>query len=323
MHDYEQVSQSFSKHGYKCMEFLGKGGFSDVFLCYSHKYKQEFAIKRTFKHKLSEIEYKYLVSLNHTNIIRLYDSFEDDSAQYLVMDYCQNRTIKEKGRLTYENFIHYAKQILEAVAYCHSHQIAHRDIKPENIFLDKYDHVKLADFGMAKHFDYHVKSAEKCGTIKYFAPEMFQCIEVDPFKADIWSLGITFFVMATGFFPFNFHSREELELMITKGEIDFTQIDLDPKIIFLIKKMTIKSQHNRPSAENLLELSIFKKSHPISYRRTHSNNNFRKSLPVDFKFSGDDGLNKLQFDDVLSYKEINRFPKLRRKSSNFIPFRTF
>lgn len=189
----EQNIETLKQHGYTYIRNLGSGSFSDVLLCQSTKYNQCFAIKRAIKHHISVDEYKHLISLHHPHIIKLYDTFEDDEAQYLVFDYCQNGTISERGRLTIENFIQLSKQILEAVAFCHSHNIAHRDLKPENIFLDQYNHIKLADFGMAKQFQLNGKSTEKCGSIMFCPPEMFVHQEIDPFKADIWALGITFF----------------------------------------------------------------------------------------------------------------------------------
>lgn len=334
MFDQEEINKSLSKHEYEYLKFLGKGGFSNVFLCYSKKYKQEFAIKRIIKFKFSEYEYNNLISLNHSNIIRLYDVFEDDSSQYLVMDYCSQGTLKEKGALSYDKFVYYAKQILEAVAYCHSLSIAHRDIKPDNIFISQYDHVKLADFGIAKHFDSQSKSSEKCGTFKYFPPEMFQYQDVNPFKADIWSLGITFFYMATGYFPFQGSSRDKIERKIQHGEIDFTKFHLDPRIQYLIKKMTAKSYQNRPSAEQLLELPMFKKNanalnekiNAISNYRFKSSFNISKSLELELKgnsSSGNETPNKNQFFDIHSYKELNHFKNLRRLNSYFPPKKTF
>lgn len=218
MIDIQQKQKTLINHGYEYKRILGKRGFSSVLLCESKKYNHDFAVKMVIKHKLTDDEYNTLISLNHPNIIKIYDAFEDKSAQYLVMEYCPNGTIEEKGCLTYDQFIYYAKQILEALSYCHSIKIVHRDIKPQNIFLDQYDHIKLADFGMAKHYEDDSKSSEKCGSIKYFAPEMFQYKEICLFKADIWALGITFFHMATGCYPFQANSQEELKEYILIGE---------------------------------------------------------------------------------------------------------
>ena len=156
MIDWEQYQQTLSEHGYK-YKTLGKGGFSSVLLCESNKYLQDFAIKRVIKHRMTECEYKTMISLSHQNIIQLYDSFNDDYAHYLVMEYCPNGTLSQKGCLSYDKFIFYTKQILESISFCHSIYIAHRDIKPDNILFDQYDHIKLVDFGK------DAKSSQKCG----------------------------------------------------------------------------------------------------------------------------------------------------------------
>lgn len=331
----EAVNHVLTSNGYEYVKFLGNGGFSDVFLCYSKKYNKEFAIKRTVKHKLTDFEYKNLACLNNKNIIRLYDIFEDETAQYLVIDYCPNGTMKMKGNLPYLKFVYYAKQILEVVAYCHLNNIAHRDIKPDNIFIDQYDTVKLADFGMANKFENGEKSSEKCGTLKYLSPEMLSHSEVDPFKADIWALGITFFFMATGKFPFENKSREKLEYLIIKGEINFTKYGIDHRIQYLLKKMLNKSLEDRPTAEKLLEFPIFHKNalsekifgkSEIVGHKMQSCSNIEKANPAfinENKINNNELANKVQLIDLHSYKYINCFQSCRKLNDHFVPIKTF
>lgn len=255
--EVDQIKDFISQHGYEYQSFLGKGSYSSVILCQSRKYNKQFAMKRAIKRQILLQEYSTLISLNHPNIISLYDSFEDDFYKYLVMDYCPNGTLHEKKRLPYNKFIVYAKQILEGLSYCHSHNIAHRDIKPENIFLDQYDHVKIGDFGFAKQFDNNEKSKEKLGSITFLAPEMLTFQGVCPFKADIWALGITFFFMATGDYPFKSSCREDLQKLIINGDVNLNKYQVDQRVRFLINKMTIKDPKNRSTAEELLRLPIF------------------------------------------------------------------
>lgn len=259
----EKIKETISNHGYEYLDLIGKGGFSCVYLCYSRKYNQNFAVKKAIKHKCTEYEYNTLVSLSHSYIIKLYDSFEDDESQYFVLEYCQNGTIRQKGVLQFDQFVFYAKQILEAIAYCHSNQIAHRDIKPDNIFLDQYDHIKLADFGMAKQFENQKRSNEMCGSFKFFSPEMVEEQEICPFKADIWALGITFFYMAVGSYPFKKKDTDDIRRAIIYGELDFGNHKVNPEVRYLINKMITKNPEARPTAEKLLKLPVFQ-SHKIS-----------------------------------------------------------
>ena len=338
MDQIQQIKETLSKHGYEYMDFLGKGGFSNVLLCQSKKYNQDFAIKRAINHRLTEDEYTHLISLDHPSIIKLYDAFNDEHAQYLVMEYCINGTIQEKGKLSYEKFTHYAKQILEAISFCHSNKIAHRDIKPDNIFLDHYDHIKLADFGMAKSFDEDSKSSDKCGSLMYLSPEFFLYQEINPFKADIWALGITFFYMATGNYPFHYKSREELVQLISRGEIDFFQYEIHPKIQLLIKKMTIKDQNNRPDVEKLLEMPLFSKNKktPILGSKSHKTfiSGFRthgitmnKSVTFDssrITTEDDNHVSQSNLVEVHSYRRLNIYPRIRRVNGRIqVPINSF
>lgn len=258
-YEIEQIKETLEQNGYEYKEFLGRGSFADVLLCQSKQNQLLFAIKKSLKLQVTEEEYKNLIALSHPYIVNLYGSFDNDCEQYLVMEYCPNGTIKQKGKLSYEKFVYYSKQILEAVAYCHSNKIAHRDIKPENIFIGQYDHVKLADFGMAKKFENNEKTNEKCGSFMFLSPEMFQHHEICPFKADIWALGVTFFNMATGTFPFKNKSRDGYKEMVVNGEIDFNKYDIHPKIKSLLARMLTKNSEHRLSAEKLLEMPIFSK----------------------------------------------------------------
>ena len=212
--------------------------------------------------------------------------------------------------------------MLDAIYYCHSNNIAHRDIKPDNIFIDHYNHIKLADFGFAKQFDDNTKSTERCGSLNFIAPEMIQCQEIDPFKVDIWALGITFFFMSTGLYPFKGNSREELKEAILYGDLNYSNCNVDPRIRFLIGKMTAKNPVSRPTADKLLKLPIFtsintKKNllFPVNSRRnsyttcgsSQANFNLPKSVTFDQNQSIQvaDDKKQITLDYVHTYKLIN------------------
>lgn len=334
MIEVEQIQETLSSHGYDYKKYLGEGSFSNVVLCQSQKYKDYFAVKRAVKNRLTASEYNTLISLIHPNIIRLYDSFDDKEAQYLVMEYCSNGTLFQKGALPYEKFVCYAKEILEALAYCHSLKIAHRDIKPENIFIDKYDHIKLADFGMSKQFEYEGKTKEKCGSLMYIAPEMLRNDEFCPFKADIWALGITFFFMATGRHAFQCTSREELKKMIFFGDLNFLDFPIDQRIRFLITKMTTLDLKSRPTAEKLLKLPMFSststlksliltdksKKHSFSagYCTPFNLDSVRSGrLDNGFKSADDDIARQVPMSNIHSYRGINLYPQIQRNNRRF------
>lgn len=319
----KQTIQTILDHGYEFKRIIGKGGFSTVYLCYSIKYNQDFAIKQARKDKITKYEFDMLVSLNHPNIIRIYDVFEDESSQYLVMEYCPNGTILQKGKLEYDQFVSYSKQILDALDYCHSKNIAHRDIKPENILIDNYNKVKLADFGIAKNFGTNNKSKEKCGTMKYFAPEMFLYNEVCPFKADIWALGITFYCMATGKYPFSSHSPQRIKQSILIGEFDFIKNKIDQRILFLINKMTESQPSLRPTPKKIQNFQIFQisKDNKKNHRQiiTHKciikpNISSSKSFVVKNNYANamTDIHNEAPLTKMNSYKSFNHLPGIQQ-----------
>lgn len=259
MADDEETNSALSKHGYTCIKLIGEGSSSQVFLCKSDKYDNFFAVKKVSIDSQKVSEYNALTLLDHPYIIKLYKSFKEHDSEYLVMEYCSNETLKQKKKLDYKQFVNYSKQILEALSYCHSKKIAHRDIKPDNIFIDEYDHIKLADFGLSKSFEPNVKSNESCGSLMYSSPEMLKKIPFDPFKADIWALGITFFYMAAGKYPFSAKSYDQLFQLVKFGQVNFFNVEINLSIKALIQKMTSKDPKNRPSINEILNMPIFNK----------------------------------------------------------------
>lgn len=306
MTDIPYIKDFFYQHGYKYIDLIGEGSFATVFLCHCLKYNNLFAIKRVLKDEVVDHEIKSLISLIHPYIVKLYNTFSDENHQYLVMEYCPNGTLKQKSNLDYNKFIFYAKQILEVIEYCHSQNIAHRDIKPDNIFIDQYNHIKLGDFGLSHQFENEKYTNKKCGSLIYCAPEILEAGEVDPFKTDIWALGITFFYMITGTFPYPNCSNEKLRMLISTCQLNFSEFNIDPSIKSLIMKMTSKNVLFRPTAQKLLKLPIFNPLVQTKFSRRFSPNskNFYKS-----KFSSSISLALASFatgsHDVISTDDTN------------------
>lgn len=97
---------------------------------------------------------------------------------------------------------------------------------------------------------------------------MLICQSICPFKVDIWALGITFFFMATGSFPFQSKTKDELKQLIFLGQLDFDEYHMNHKIRYLISKMAAKNINLRAEPESLLKLPLFRKKEKKKYRRS-------------------------------------------------------
>lgn len=143
--------------------------------------------------------------MDHQNIVKLYEAYEDSSNFYLIMDYLKGGELYDQiVRRSYFSekegaIIMY--QVLCAVNYLHKKGFVHRDLKPENICLDHGSHVKIIDFGTARKLTKGKRLKQTIGTPFYMAPEIFNVNKYDE-KVDLWSLGIVLYILLTGKAPY-------------------------------------------------------------------------------------------------------------------------
>jgi calcium-dependent protein kinase len=152
--------------------------------------------------------------LDHPNILKLYEVYEDDDNFHIVTDLALGgeffNYISESVKFNEEVAAHFMRHILTAVTYLHANGIIHRDIKPENLVLETFDsgsNLKLIDFGTSALID-SGKISSKFGTPYYSAPEvsLSTCDE----KCDVWSCGVIMYILLSGFPPFNGNSEYEI-----------------------------------------------------------------------------------------------------------------
>ncbi|KAE8348805.1 hypothetical protein BDV28DRAFT_164043 [Aspergillus coremiiformis] len=145
--------------------------------------------------------------IEHPNVVRLYDVWENRGELYLVLEYVEGgelfNYLSKYGPLEEFEAVKLFRQIIAGLAYCHRFSICHRDLKPENILLDSQHNVKLADFGMAalQPAGHWLKTS--CGSPHYAAPEIIKGRNYRGDKADLWSCGIILFALLTGYLPFD------------------------------------------------------------------------------------------------------------------------
>lgn len=160
-----------------------------------------------------------LANLNHPNLVKVHEFFEENGTAYYVMDYIEGESLRTKlnreGVLSESLVLKYLQQLLPALEAAHKQSIWHLDIKPENIMVDKYGHVYLIDFGASKHIERSgtlTTSLALAYTPGYCAPELTDLLneseegfaeamrEIGPWT-DIYSIGATMFNLLTDSIP--------------------------------------------------------------------------------------------------------------------------
>jgi len=208
------------KYG-KCLveREIGRGARSVVYLAWHEGLQIPVAVKVMKKEYGLEDEHfferfmreaRIAAQLTHTNIVRVYDCGETADEYYLVLEYIEGESCRNKleqwGPFDWQRAVQIVRQVADALRYAHSKGIIHRDLKPENIMIDSDGNVRLADLGLAKEVAHGPSSAthdgDVLGTPYYMSPEQVKNpAEVD-FRSDIYSLGATLYHMATGEVPF-------------------------------------------------------------------------------------------------------------------------
>ncbi|CAN8100656.1 unnamed protein product [Discula destructiva] len=154
-----------------------------------------------------EREIAIMKLIEHDNIIKILDVWENRNEIYIVLEYCQSRDmfswINKFGPLSEHDAIYVFRQMMCAMEYCHSFNICHRDLKPENILLSEDGEVKIIDFGMAALHQNGQKLQTACGSPHYAAPELLKSKTYRGDKADIWSMGVILFAMLAQRLPFD------------------------------------------------------------------------------------------------------------------------
>src|SRR5438477_4642678 len=206
---------------YRLLERLGAGGMGAVYLCEHILMGRRVALKvlpivqaedpaalaRFYR------EAKAVARLDHPNIVRAYDIDREDKLHFLVLEFIDGVNlhdfVKKNGTLAPARAAHYIRQAALGLQHAHEAGLVHRDIKPGNLLLDRQGVVKLLDMGLARFFDddsgtftREFEQGYSIGTADYMAPEQTRDHRVD-IRADIYSLGGTFYYLLAGKSPFH------------------------------------------------------------------------------------------------------------------------
>uniref|UniRef100_A0A452Z6Y6 non-specific serine/threonine protein kinase n=1 Tax=Aegilops tauschii subsp. strangulata TaxID=200361 RepID=A0A452Z6Y6_AEGTS len=161
--------------------------------------------------QIDENVYREIVnhrSLRHPNIIQFIEVILTPTHLAIVMEYAAGGElfdrIVDRGRFSEDEARYFFQQLICGVSYCHHMQICHRDLKLENVLLDgsPAPRLKICDFGYSKSSVLHSRPKSAVGTPAYIAPEVLRRQEYDGKMADVWSCGVTLYVMLVGAYPF-------------------------------------------------------------------------------------------------------------------------
>jgi serine/threonine-protein kinase len=188
---------------------LGAGGMATVFLAKDCRLERDVAIKRLHAHSPEDVgrrfqrEAKVGASLNHPNIVGVYDTVTDDEGVLIVMEYVAGHTLREeiaRGPMEPTRAIEVLCAVAAALDHAHEHGVVHRDVKPANVLVDdERDIVKLADLGIATAAENTriTHSGNVLGTAAYMAPERLDGGAGDK-AVDIYALAAVAFEMLSG-----------------------------------------------------------------------------------------------------------------------------
>ena len=217
--EYPKTDLSFYKYG----RIIGRGAFGKVNIGLNILTGRIVAIKSFNKQNISSFTSKEKIrketdimrNLKHSSITKILEMFESEKYVLIIMEYISGGNlqsfVKKRRKLNEKTAKILFKQIMEGIKYIHSKNIVHRDIKLENILIDLNNNIKICDFGVSKRIHSNSILEDQCGTPVYMAPEIIKNEGYKGFPVDIWSAGVSLYLMLSGNIPFNKTSKHSLQ----------------------------------------------------------------------------------------------------------------
>ncbi|CAI0375314.1 unnamed protein product [Linum tenue] len=270
---------------YELVKDIGSGNFGIARLMRNKQTRELVAMKYIERGpKIDENVAREIInhrSLRHPNIIRFKELVLTPTHLSIVMEYAAGGELFERicnaGRFSEDEARYFFQQLISGVSYCHSMQICHRDLKLENTLLDgsPAPRLKICDFGYSKSSLLHSRPKSTVGTPAYIAPEVLSRREYDGKLADVWSCGVTLYVMLVGAYPFEDQDDpKNFRKTINYKIPDYVHISQDCRHlisrIFVanpLKRVTIKEIKSHPWFLKNLPRELTEAAQTMYYRK--------------------------------------------------------
>jgi len=272
-------SRPFTKD-YKTQNFVGQGSFGSVFEVKHRRTGESRVSKEILMRDIDDMEYaqielEAMIRLDHPNVLKLYEYFEDNVAVYLICEFCRGGDFSQLGEpgVDIDEIRWLFRDVVAALAYCHAENVAHRDLKMENCLIDvkpnRRNVGKVIDFGLAGIKRSNVGDAwmnEILGTRYYVAPEIIDKRILYNFKCDVWAVGVMLYITITDEHPcakngFNLKTPALWKRIVSKEPISLQPLKdkgAGKSLKNLLCGLLEKDMNHRPSAEEVLGYDWFK-----------------------------------------------------------------
>ncbi|MGZ4182403.1 MAG: protein kinase domain-containing protein, partial [Solirubrobacteraceae bacterium] len=246
---------------YRLEARIGSGGMSTVYRALDETLERQVAIKLMNREVTSDSdqlerfrrEARAVAQLSHPHIVGVIDAGEDEGRPYIVFEYVEGETLKERirrnGRLPIAEAVAYGIEIARALGAAHARHIVHRDVKPQNVLIDDEGSAKVTDFGIARTLDEEGLTADGrvLGTTDYVSPEQALGQDVTG-QSDLYSLGIVLYEMVTGEVPFRGENQVAVAMKHVREEVPDVQVrrpEVSSALAAVIDTATAKHRQDR------------------------------------------------------------------------------
>jgi eukaryotic-like serine/threonine-protein kinase len=246
---------------YRLDALVGAGGMSTVYRAFDTVLERQVAIKLMHREIAADEdqlerfrrEARSVAQLNHPYVVGVIDASEDDGTPYIVFEYVEGETLKDRirrlGRLPVVEAVAYAIEIARALGAAHERRIVHRDVKPQNVLIDEEGTARVTDFGIARSLAEEGLTADGrvLGTTDYVSPEQALGHPVTP-QSDLYSLGVVLFEMLTGDVPFKGENQVAVAMKHVREELPDVQMrrpEVSSALAAVVDRATAKDLDRR------------------------------------------------------------------------------